>query len=86
MSRWGSRRSSSHFAMAKPPSCSRMLTAYRQLRNGGDRVEAAADFAASRGVVPVRDSKAANGPVVDFSASSFETFVAGVKAGQLHAS
>ncbi|MCX2969354.1 MULTISPECIES: DUF397 domain-containing protein [Streptomyces] len=51
--------------------------------NGGDCVEVAANLAASRGVVPVRDSKDTAGPVLHVPAAAFATFVAGVKAGQV---
>ncbi|MFJ2955379.1 DUF397 domain-containing protein [Streptomyces sp. NPDC087270] len=50
--------------------------------NGGACVEVAANFAASRGVVPVRDSKDPGGPVLAFSAEAFASFVAGMKAGE----
>jgi hypothetical protein len=50
--------------------------------NGGACVEVAANLAASRGVVPVRDSKDPSGPALNFSADSFASFVAGVKAGE----
>ncbi|MDK0521367.1 DUF397 domain-containing protein [Streptomyces sp. ML-6] len=50
--------------------------------NGGDCVEAAANLVAPFGVVPVRDSKNPNGPVLNTSAASFASFVAGVKAGE----
>ncbi|MEV7870405.1 DUF397 domain-containing protein [Streptomyces sp. NPDC088124] len=49
--------------------------------NGGDCVEWAPEYADS-GVVPVRDSKDPNGPVLGFPVSSFASFVAGVKAGE----
>ncbi|MFI8432764.1 DUF397 domain-containing protein [Streptomyces sp. NPDC079020] len=49
--------------------------------NGGACVEVAANLAASRGVVPVRDSKDLSGPTLDFPTGSFASFVAGVKAG-----
>ncbi|NDZ63672.1 DUF397 domain-containing protein [Streptomyces cyaneofuscatus] len=49
--------------------------------NGGNCVEVAANLVASRGIVPVRDSKCVGGPVVDVSAASFSAFVAGVRAG-----
>ncbi|WP_338677155.1 DUF397 domain-containing protein [Streptomyces sp. SCSIO 30461] len=49
--------------------------------NGGACIEVAANLVASRGVVPVRDSKDAAGPVLDFAADSFRTFVAGVRTG-----
>ncbi|MFC9244452.1 DUF397 domain-containing protein [Streptomyces sp. NPDC057136] len=48
--------------------------------NGGDCVEVAANLVASRSVVPVRDSKNPSGPVLNFPAGSFASFVAGVKA------
>ncbi|BAU83265.1 hypothetical protein SLA_2337 [Streptomyces laurentii] len=47
--------------------------------NGGACVEVATNLAASRGVVPVRDSKMTDGPVLDVSAAAFTSFVAGVK-------
>ncbi|MCX4677384.1 DUF397 domain-containing protein [Streptomyces sp. NBC_01433] len=50
--------------------------------NGGQCVEVAADLIASRGVVPVRDSKDLCGPALDFPAGAFASFVAGVKAGE----
>ncbi|GAU68432.1 hypothetical protein SSP35_07_02340 [Streptomyces sp. NBRC 110611] len=48
--------------------------------NGGDCVEAAANIP---GVVPVRDSKDPHGPALAFSVSSWQTFVASVKDGEL---
>ncbi|WP_326679145.1 DUF397 domain-containing protein [Streptomyces sp. NBC_01237] len=50
--------------------------------NGGQCVEVAANLAASRGVVPVRDSKDLSGPTLDLRADAFASFVAGVKAGE----
>ncbi|MFD9426705.1 MULTISPECIES: DUF397 domain-containing protein [unclassified Streptomyces] len=50
--------------------------------NGGSCVEVAADLIASRGVVPVRDSKNLTGPVLDLPAAAFSAFVGGVKAGE----
>ncbi|MFI8435633.1 DUF397 domain-containing protein [Streptomyces sp. NPDC079020] len=50
--------------------------------NGGACVEVAANLAASRGVVPVRDSKDLCGPTLDLRADTFASFVAGVKAGE----
>ncbi|MFI9256073.1 DUF397 domain-containing protein [Streptomyces sp. NPDC053069] len=35
----------------------------------------------SRGLVPVRDSKVPSGPVLSFPASSFSSFLMGVKEG-----
>ncbi|WP_405795635.1 DUF397 domain-containing protein [Streptomyces sp. NBC_01506] len=51
--------------------------------NGGNCVEVAANLAATRGIVPVRDSKVPSGPVLGFRVGSFASFVAGVKAGEL---
>ncbi|SCE01465.1 protein of unknown function [Streptomyces sp. TverLS-915] len=53
--------------------------------NGGSCVEVAADLVASRGVVPVRDSKCVAGPVLAVASSAFAGFVAGVKSGDLSA-
>jgi hypothetical protein len=53
--------------------------------NGGDCIEVAANLVAPLGVVPVRDSKNPDGPVLNTSAASFATFVAGVKAGEFGA-
>ncbi|WP_328916281.1 MULTISPECIES: DUF397 domain-containing protein [unclassified Streptomyces] len=50
--------------------------------NGGACVEVAANLAASRGIVPVRDSKDPSGPALNFPADAFTAFVAGVKAGE----
>ncbi|MDJ1137987.1 DUF397 domain-containing protein [Streptomyces iconiensis] len=47
--------------------------------NGGDCVEVAANLAASCGVVPVRDSKVADGPVIMFGATAFSAFVGAVR-------
>ncbi|MGW4252910.1 DUF397 domain-containing protein [Streptomyces californicus] len=49
--------------------------------NGGDCVEVAADLATSRGIVPVRDSKVMDGPVVSVPATAFVAFVTGVRGG-----
>jgi Domain of unknown function (DUF397) len=51
--------------------------------NGGACVEVAANLIASRGVVPVRDSKDPEGPALVFGASSWSAFVADVKSGHL---
>lgn len=50
--------------------------------NGGACIEVAANLAASRGTVPVRDSKDPNGPVLDLPVGAFASFVAGVRAGE----
>ncbi|MFF9648005.1 DUF397 domain-containing protein [Streptomyces sp. NPDC014622] len=49
--------------------------------NGGQCIEVAANLAASRGIVPVRDSKVPGGPALSTSTDAFASFVAGVKAG-----
>ncbi|MFG2674230.1 DUF397 domain-containing protein [Streptomyces sp. NPDC048445] len=53
--------------------------------NGGQCVEVAANLIASRGVVPVRDSKGPAGPVLNVAVGSFASFVAGVRAGEFGA-
>ncbi|MGW4730584.1 DUF397 domain-containing protein [Streptomyces shenzhenensis] len=50
--------------------------------NGGQCVQVATNLAAPRGVIPIRDSKNPNGPVLDVPAHAFTTFVAEVKTGQ----
>ncbi|MEV5677649.1 DUF397 domain-containing protein [Streptomyces sp. NPDC052179] len=50
--------------------------------NGGQCVEVAANLVASRGIVPVRDSKDLSGPVLGFPVGSFASFVVGVKDGE----
>ncbi|MFD5888757.1 DUF397 domain-containing protein [Streptomyces sp. NPDC060334] len=47
--------------------------------NGGDCVQVAVNLVASRGTVPVRDSKNPGGPVLSISADAFASFVIGVK-------
>ncbi|MGW6723672.1 DUF397 domain-containing protein [Streptomyces sp. NPDC054995] len=51
--------------------------------NGGQCVEVATNLAAPHGIVPVRDSKNATGPVLTVPATAFTTFVAGLRAGDL---
>ncbi|MER6189552.1 DUF397 domain-containing protein [Streptomyces cyaneofuscatus] len=53
--------------------------------NGGDCVEVAVNLVASQGIVPVRDSKVVDGPVVGVRAAAFSAFVAGVQAGTFDA-
>ncbi|MFE2764120.1 MULTISPECIES: DUF397 domain-containing protein [Streptomyces] len=53
--------------------------------NGGACVEVAVGFAATRGVVRVRDSKQVSGSVLRVSADAFFSFVAGVRGGELDA-
>ncbi|MFF0503783.1 DUF397 domain-containing protein [Streptomyces fimicarius] len=49
--------------------------------NGGNCFEVAANLAASRRIVPVRDSKVVGGPVVEVPITAFAAFVAGVQGG-----
>ncbi|MFF3033287.1 DUF397 domain-containing protein [Streptomyces rubiginosohelvolus] len=49
--------------------------------NGGDCIEVAANLAATHGIVPVRDSKAVDGPVVVVPVTAFSAFVAGLRGG-----
>lgn len=49
--------------------------------NGGNCIEVAANLAATRGIVPVRDSKVVDGPVVAVPVTAFAAFVAGVQGG-----
>ncbi|MFD6800796.1 DUF397 domain-containing protein [Streptomyces cyaneofuscatus] len=53
--------------------------------NGGDCVEVAVNLVAARGIVPVRDSKRVDGPVVGVRTAAFSAFVAGVRAGTFDA-
>ncbi|MGW1840754.1 DUF397 domain-containing protein [Streptomyces sp. BBFR2] len=53
--------------------------------NGGQCVEVAANLAASRAIIPVRDSKDPHGPALAFPTAAFSSFVAGVKNGQFGA-
>lgn len=48
--------------------------------DGGQCVEVSDDFAT---VVPVRDSKALQGPVLMFPAAGWASFVSAIKGGQL---
>ncbi|MFF7328916.1 DUF397 domain-containing protein [Streptomyces sp. NPDC008150] len=49
--------------------------------NGGACVEVAAGLAAAHGIVPVRDSKRTDGPVITLTRAAFSAFVTGVSAG-----
>lgn len=53
--------------------------------NGGDCVEVAANLVASRGIVPVRDSKEPHGPALVFESCAWSSFVAAVKGGEFPA-
>lgn len=48
--------------------------------NGGQCVEVATNLIASHGVVPVRDSKLSDSPVLGVSAAAFAVFLDGVTA------
>ncbi|MFD9858345.1 DUF397 domain-containing protein [Streptomyces alboflavus] len=50
--------------------------------NGGQCIELAVNLVAARGIVPIRDSKDPDGPVLAVPAPAFADFVAGVKAGR----
>ncbi|WP_030574420.1 DUF397 domain-containing protein [Streptomyces aureocirculatus] len=50
--------------------------------NGGQCIEIAANLVAAHGIVPVRDSKHPNGPVLTVHAEAFSSFVGGLKTGQ----
>ncbi|WP_326698496.1 DUF397 domain-containing protein [Streptomyces sp. NBC_01754] len=50
--------------------------------NGGNCIEVAANLAATQGIVPVRDSKAVDGPVLSVTAEAFTSFVEGARAGE----
>ena len=54
--------------------------------NGGACVEAAANLAATDGLVPVRDSKELGGPVLHFPTAAFASFVTSVKSGRISTS
>ncbi|MFJ6982269.1 MULTISPECIES: DUF397 domain-containing protein [unclassified Streptomyces] len=49
--------------------------------NGGNCVEVATNIAMAFGVIPVRDSKVVNGPVLTIAAEPFSAFVAGLRQG-----
>ena len=51
--------------------------------NGGNCVEVAANLVLTSGVVPVRDSKAPNGPALNVPSAAFSSFIASLKAGEL---
>ncbi|MER7040818.1 DUF397 domain-containing protein [Streptomyces microflavus] len=53
--------------------------------NGGACVEVAANLIVSQGIVPVRDSKRVDGPILDVRPAAFSAFVAGVQAGKFDA-
>ncbi|MFF3730292.1 DUF397 domain-containing protein [Streptomyces sp. NPDC002476] len=53
--------------------------------NGGQCVEVASNLAAMYDIVPVRDSKNPNGPVLNASADAFTSFVTGIKSDDFSA-
>ncbi|MFJ7325162.1 DUF397 domain-containing protein [Streptomyces cyaneofuscatus] len=53
--------------------------------NGGDCIEVATNLVASHCIVPVRDSKSVDGPVLTVPAAAFSAFVTGVQAGEFGA-
>ncbi|MEU8875717.1 DUF397 domain-containing protein [Streptomyces javensis] len=50
--------------------------------NGGACIEVAANLVASRGVVPVRDSKDPHGPALTFEPTAWSSFVSAVRRGE----
>jgi uncharacterized protein DUF397 len=52
---------------------------------GGACVEIAANLAATRGIVPVRDSKNPNGPRLGFRTATWSSFVTAVRDNELTA-
>ncbi|MFF1902726.1 DUF397 domain-containing protein [Kitasatospora sp. NPDC058218] len=54
----------------------------RHSGNGGNCVEISPDFP---GLTPVRDSKDPEGPALVFPAAAWQSFVAGVQAGEFGA-
>lgn len=50
--------------------------------NGGQCIEVAANLVTTRGIVPIRDSKNPNGPLLHVAADAFSSFVTGVRAGE----
>ncbi|WP_435842179.1 DUF397 domain-containing protein [Streptomyces cyaneofuscatus] len=54
-------------------------------RRARQESEVAVDLAATRGIVPLRDSKDPGGPVLTVPAAAFSAFVSGVRAGTFDA-
>ncbi|MEU1944034.1 DUF397 domain-containing protein [Streptomyces sp. NPDC020125] len=50
--------------------------------NGGACIEVAANLVASRGAVPVRDSKDPHGPALMFEPTAWSSFVSAVRRGE----
>ncbi|MFJ9078896.1 DUF397 domain-containing protein [Streptomyces sp. NPDC102278] len=53
--------------------------------NGGQCIEVATNAVGALGVVPVRDSKAPDGPVLRFAANAFASLVEGIKTEEFGA-
>ncbi|GAA2114598.1 DUF397 domain-containing protein [Kitasatospora saccharophila] len=53
--------------------------------NGGNCVEASHTFATTAGIVPVRDSKDPEGPALLFPNTTWQTFLTGLKSGDITA-
>ncbi|TGG84731.1 DUF397 domain-containing protein [Streptomyces albus] len=68
--------------MVTPPVNHSWVKSSYSSQDGGNCLEWSPTFAATTGVVPVRDSKDPEGPVLSFPSDSFAQFVAGVKAGE----
>lgn len=51
--------------------------------NGGQCIEVATNLLPAHGIVPVRDSKRTDGPLLKLPARAFSTFVNGVKTGRI---
>ncbi|MFI6641823.1 DUF397 domain-containing protein [Streptomyces sp. NPDC050504] len=49
--------------------------------NGGACVQVAVNLTATRGIVPVRDTKSPDGPTLNFLTGAFTSFVTGIKEG-----
>ncbi|WP_310726474.1 DUF397 domain-containing protein [Streptomyces sp. N2A] len=48
--------------------------------NGGQCIEVATNLITSRGIVPVRDSKAPHGPALSIETAAWSSFVAAVQS------
>lgn len=53
--------------------------------NGGACIEVATNLTATRGIVPVRDSKNPTGPRLGFETATWLSFVSAIKGGGLPA-
>lgn len=50
--------------------------------NGGNCVEVATNLTATRGIVPVRDSKDPHGPALSIETSAWSSFVTAIRADE----